>query len=98
MSVAKTNVIAEKGMSFDIVAKTRLFPPLDVLNSFLQCGIDDAASEVSIQWEPFALTESEYASFFELYSKRVGELTIDKLGTSSYSEWFSQAAIMKPDT
>ncbi|MEZ6094427.1 MAG: hypothetical protein R3C03_09350 [Pirellulaceae bacterium] len=55
MSLSKAITIAEKGMSFDIVRKSGLFPPIDVLNSFFECGVDDADSEITIEWEPFLI-------------------------------------------
>lgn len=94
MSVSKAIAIAEKGMSFDIIKNTHLFPPIEILNAFLQCGVDDAASEVTLQWQPFSLVESEYDALFEYCVDGMGELIIDRLGADDYSEWFSKAAVM----
>lgn len=52
MSVAKANTIATKGLTFNIVRQSAMFPPIEILNSFFQCGVDDAGSEVTLQWKP----------------------------------------------
>lgn len=64
--VRKAAEIARKGMSFEIVQKSGFFPTLEVINSFYQCGIDDIASEVSMQWEPFYLNQSEFDELLEV--------------------------------
>ena len=93
MSIDKATVIAEKGLSFDIIRRTQLFPPLEILNSFWQCGIDDAASEITIQWEPFLLGEADYDSFLRRCRDRFGPLKVDSLQSDNYSDWFSEAAV-----
>lgn len=93
MSVDRALTIAHKGMSFDIVRESGLFPPVEVLNSFFRCGIDDAASEVSLRWEPFALTESEYNVFHEACQNSFGKLRIDGLRFEEFSDWFAAAAL-----
>jgi len=91
--IHKAVVIAEKGLSFEIVERSQLFPPLDILNTFLQCGIDDAASEISIQWEPFCLTDREYDRFVEHCKAAIGQFKVDDLGKSDYANWFSEAVL-----
>lgn len=93
MSIEKSIVIAQKGMSFEIIARTRLFPTLEILNSFWLCGIDDAASEIVIQWKPFKQNEYEYDSFFQFCQKIIGSLEINDLQTDRYSDWFRKAAV-----
>ncbi|MEM7455098.1 MAG: hypothetical protein AAF456_12175 [Planctomycetota bacterium] len=95
MSVTKAISIARKGMSFDIVRQSRLLPPMDILNSFLQCGVDDAASEVTIEWQPFVLDENEYAEFVRICRNEIGVLEIDGFNCADYSDWFSKVAVQK---
>ncbi len=89
----KAIFIADKGLSFAIVRKARILPPLGILNSFLQCGIDDILSDVSLHWEPFCLTEWEYNQFVEYCKASMGGLDVDDLGTHDYCSWFSKAAL-----
>lgn len=97
MSVTKAVVIATKGLTFDIVRQSGFFPPIHVLNSFLLCGFDDAASEITLEWEPFTLNDSEYDEFYETCQKSIGELTIDGLGFDGFAEWFCAVAIRNSD-
>ncbi len=94
MSVAKSITIAQKGLSFGIIRRTKLFPTLKILNSFLLCGFDDAASGMTIQWEPFTINESEYNTFRHICEDHFGQLRIDCLRSEEYSDWFSKAALM----
>ncbi len=89
----KAVTIAKSGLSFKIVEKSGLFPPLDILNAFLNYGIDDAASEISINWEPFALTQCEYDEFVKQCRSFIGDFRIDSLGMTDYASWFSTAAL-----
>lgn len=92
MSVTKAITIATKGLTFDIVRQSGLLPPMDVLNSFFQCGIDDVESGITLHWEPFALSAAEYDEFFQACQKSIGQLRIDALGCEEYSTWFSCVA------
>ena len=93
MSVSKAITIAQKGLTFDIIRRSGLFPPIEILNLFFQFGLDDADSEISIQWEPFSLDAAEYAEFFEHCETSIGKLKIDGLGCVDYSDWFSTVAV-----
>lgn len=96
MSLSKAITISEKGLTFDIVRRSGLFPPIDVLNSFLQCGVDDAGSEVTIEWEPFSLDSDEYSQFLEHCKDSFGRLFIDGLTHDNFSDWFSAAVDVIP--
>ena len=93
MNLSKAITIANKGMSFDIVRTSGLLPPIEVLNSFFQCGVDDADSEITIQWEPFSLDTNEYSQFVQHCEKSIGKLQIDGLTHDNYSDWFSDVAV-----
>ena len=95
MSLSKAITIAQKGMTFDIIRKSELFPPIEILNSFFQCGVDDADSEITIQWEPFSLDATEYSQFVEYCMNSIGQLQIDGLDLDNYSDWFSAVAVRK---
>lgn len=84
-------VIAEKGLSFEIIKNSGLFPPRKVLNSFFECGIDDAGSSVQLVWEGFKLSEREYVSFFKSCCIEMGPLSVDSLSCDHFSDWFSRA-------
>ncbi|TWU05743.1 hypothetical protein Pla52n_14580 [Stieleria varia] len=94
MSVAKAVTIATKGLTFDIVRQSGLFPPIHLLNSFLRCGVDDAGSEIILQWEPFTLNASEYDEFYETCKTLMGNLAVDGLGCDAYAGWFSAATVL----
>ena len=98
MSVARAATIAEKGMTFDIVRQSALFPTMEILNSFFQCGIDDTDSGCPIQWEPFTLTPAGYEDFVEHCRMSMGALKIDGLGFDNYSDWFSVVAVRSTDS
>ena len=65
--LAKAIVIAEKGLSFQIVKDSGLMPPLEIMNSFFRCGIDDAASEMLI------LLFSSIRGYFLVRAVRLGQ-------------------------
>lgn len=90
-NLAKATTIVQKGLTFEIVRKTRLFPPFEILNSFFECGVDDAASEVTLHWEPFTLQTNEYEQLFDFCICMFGDLEIDKLGAADFGTWFSIA-------
>ena len=97
MNLSKAITIAKKGMSFDIVRKSGLLPPIEILNSFFKCGVDDADSEITIQWEPFSLNTTEYSQFVEHCENSIGQLRIDGLTSDNYSDWFSAVAVRTTD-
>ncbi len=72
MSLAQAQRVAEQGLSFDFIRKSGLFPPRAVLNSFFLCGVDDAASDEELEWEPFELGAEEYGQFHAWCSNGVG--------------------------
>lgn len=92
VSVEQAIEIAAKGLSFDMIRSSRLFPPIQVLNSFFNGGIDDAESENPMTWVPFSLTRSEFDVFHQVCQNRYGELRIDGLGFKDYDEWFTAVA------
>ena len=92
MNLQKAIVICEKGLTFDVVRQSGLLPPLEILNSFFQCGIDDVESDITLNWDPFDLTGAEYTEFYETCMAKFGELRIDDLGLYHFSEWFAAVA------
>ncbi len=86
MGIQKATAIAEKGMSFEIAWEAGLFPTLEILNSFFMCGIDDAESEITLQWEPFSLTSTEFDTFYEACQMSNGKLEVDDLGFKQYPD------------
>ena len=92
MNLQKAIAICEKGLTFDVARQSALFPSLEILNSFFQCGIDDVESDITLNWDPFELTESEYTEFYETCVAKFGEFRIDDLGFHHYAEWFSAVA------
>ena len=93
MSFALAVTIAEKGMSFDIVRESRLFPTMEILNSFFECGIDDVDSGIALHWKPFLLTPVEYDQFLETCQASIGALEVDALGFECFDDWFSVVAV-----
>ena len=93
MNLNRAIEIFEKGLTFDIVKQSGLFPPLDILNLFFQCGFDDIESGRLLRWEPFILNRLEYIKFHEACENQAGKLQIDALGFHRYADWFSAAAI-----
>ena len=85
-------------MTFDIVRTSGLFPPIHVLNSFFKCGIDDADSEITLNWEPFTLNQAEFDRFYESCRSLFGELKIDGFGFDEYGDWFSAVAIQNTNS
>ena len=94
MSLNTASTIAGKGPSFDTIRESGRFPPIRVLNSFFRCGFDDTDSDVTLHWEPFVLSESEFAEFFRICASRYGPLKLDDLGFDDDSAWFSAVALL----
>ena len=93
MNLQKAIAICEKGLTFDVARQSGLSPSLEILNSFFQCGIDDAESEITLNWDPFVLTGAEYTKFHKTCVAKFGELRVDNLGFHHYAEWFSAVAV-----
>jgi len=93
MTLQKAKVISEKGMTFDIIKKSKWFPPREILNTFFLCGLDDADSEITLEWTPFSLDPTDYRSFFQDCNQRYGGLRIKDFGCCNYQEWFSLVAL-----
>ena len=98
MSVNRAITISKKGLTFDIVRQSRLLPPIGILNSFFLCGVDDADSDVALQWKPFELNQKEYSEFHKILQESIGGLTIDGLGFDNYHAWFETVAVRNTNT
>ena len=71
-----------------------ILPPLATMNNLLACGRDDTdAQDGLVEWDPVALTESEYARLVENLRRRGHEVRPQSVraGTSapSYEHWFA---------
>ncbi len=95
MRLAQAIMIAQHGMTFDIVQQAKLFPSREILNTFFQCGIDDVASEQTMQWEPFELSPTEFEAFFDHCQECYGRLKVDHQGFENFAEWFETVAVQK---
>jgi hypothetical protein len=83
-----------QGLSFRLMLSWGTLPPLATMNKFLACGRDDTdAQDGLVEWEPVALTQSEYNRLvrdLEQLGRRV-QLESLRPGTlaPSYEEWFT---------
>ena len=82
------------GLSFQLMLYWRLLPPLQTMNEFLACGRDDADTQDGLlEWEPAALTQSEYARLVQDLERRGYDVTVDSPGAGgsapSYEAWFT---------
>jgi hypothetical protein len=71
-----------------------ILPPLATMNKFLACGRDDTdAQDGLVEWEPVALTPSEYNRVVRDLKQRGHEVRLDSVppGTSAptYEAWFA---------
>lgn len=89
--------VVERGTSFGIAARSGLFPPREVANAFFACGYDDlhesSGGEEVLEWEPFALSASEYDALFVWRRASHPCTRIDALGVNDadFSRWFTTA-------
>src|SRR3954471_21856234 len=84
----------DQGMSFRLMLSLGILPPLQTMNEFLACGRDDTDAEDGlVEWEPVALTRSEYAGLVRALKRRGHEVKLDSTpaGASapSYVAWFA---------
>ena len=81
------------GMSFDIVQKSKCFPPYNILNNFFRCGTDVMESKEPLIWKPFDLSSEEYLIFYDWCCEQYGDLEIKQFDNcTGYSEWFNNAS------
>ncbi|PCJ53580.1 MAG: hypothetical protein COA79_22725 [Planctomycetota bacterium] len=79
--------ITTHGMSFDIVQKSKCFPPYNILNDFFRCGTDVMESKEPLIWKPFELSSEEYLVFYDWCCEQYGELEINPFeNCNGYSE------------
>ena len=84
----------DQGLSFQLMLSWGILPPLATMNDFLACGRDDTdAQDGLVEWEPVALTESQYARLVGDLRRRGHEVHLQpvRAGTSapSYEHWFA---------
>jgi hypothetical protein len=84
----------DQGLSFQLMLLWGILPPLATMNEFLACGRDDTdGRDGLVEWDPVALTQSEYAGVVRDLRQRGHEVRVDPLrtGTSapSYADWFA---------
>lgn len=86
--------VAEQGMSFDIVRRSGLFPPRDVLNAFFACGYDDREDGDVLRWSSFALAEADYEAFIAWWLETHAAARADRLDVedAEFNQWFTRAA------
>jgi hypothetical protein len=84
----------DQGLSFRLMLSWGILPPLKTMNEFLSCGRDDTdAQDGLVEWDPVALTQSEYARLVRDLKQRGHDVQLESLraGASapSYGEWFA---------
>ena len=84
----------DQGLSFQLMLSWGILPPLATMNQFLACGRDDTdAQDGLVEWDPVALTQSEYADVCRDLKQRGHDVRLEPLraGTSapSYEDWFA---------
>ena len=84
----------DQGLSFQLMLSWGILPPLATMNEFLACGRDDTDGQDGlVEWDPVALTQSEYAGVLRDLRQRGHEVRVDPLraGTAapSYADWFA---------
>ena len=95
----------DQGLSFQLMLSWGILPPLATMNKFLACGRDDTdAQDGLVEWEPVALTQSEYDHVVRDLNQRGHHVQLESLptGTSApgYENWFAShlAKRAKPET
>jgi hypothetical protein len=91
----------DQGLSFQLMLSWGILPPLQTMNEFLACGRDDTDAEDGlVEWEPVALTKSDYARLVRDLKQRGHNVQLDSVraGTSapSYEEWFASQLAKRP--
>ena len=84
----------DQGLSFQLMLSWGILPPLATMNKFLACGRDDTdAQDGLVEWDPVALTQSEYARLVQDLKQRGHHVQLESVrpGTSapSYEDWFA---------
>src|SRR5687768_10654554 len=83
----------DMGLSFKLMLKWKLLPPLPILNDFLRCGRDDLDDKDGILfWKPFQMSPNSLKSLVSLLSARGKNVTVDtsnRPGVRTYDDWFS---------
>jgi hypothetical protein len=84
----------DQGLSFRLMLSWGTLPPLATMNKFLACGRDDTdAHDGLVEWEPVALTQSEYDRVVRNLKERGHYVQAESLppGASapSYENWFA---------
>jgi hypothetical protein len=91
--VDRAKRVARRGLSFKIVADSGAFPPPNVLNAFLGCGVDDRADERLLWWVPFVLTAEQHRELLEWWKLDHPEARVRRFSVrdADFSRWFTRA-------
>ncbi len=84
----------DQGLSFRLMLSWGTLPPLATMNKFLACGRDDTDAEDGlVEWEPVALTQSEYNRLVRDLGRRGHHVQLHALAPGisapSYENWFA---------
>ncbi len=90
-------LLFQLGDTWSICRKSKALPPRNILNDFLETGVDDMTvmfgsdESATISWESFGLEEQEYEDFIDWVLTLFPDITPEihsEAGT--YTEWFCE--------
>jgi hypothetical protein len=79
--------------TFAVCRERHCWPPLPLVNAFLEGGRDDDANGTAMRWRPFELSHAEYGRAVAFLDPGY---RIDGLGvaTADWRQWFERAAAL----